>query len=247
MICFLCSGSSHNPPQGEAPTFVEVLEGLRVNHASSAVLEARITGHPLPKVVWYHGSKELPNSPDFHQQYDESTGKIRLTIAEVFVDDQGPYRAIAVNEFGKDETTAFVGLNDLEVLNENELHQAPKVIVPLKANVITAHCPVDMIAQFEAFPPPTIKWYKKGKEIKPSVEFVIEHLENATRLHIEEVYEDDSGEYEVRIFNDAGEARTAASLVVLSKFNILVPISSELFCCFYCMYFLEYLPWSISI
>ncbi|KAF2360265.1 Immunoglobulin I-set [Trinorchestia longiramus] len=207
--------SSHKPPRGEAPVFTEALQGQRVNHACPAVLTARLTGHPPPKVVWFQGSKELPNSPDFRQEFDEASGRICLTIAEVFVDDQGPYRAVAVNEFGKDETTAFVGLKDLEVLDRDELRQAPRITEPLKANVITAHSAVDMAAKFEAFPPPTIKWYKKGKEIKPSVEFNIEHQSNGTKLHIEEVFEDDSGEYEVRIFNDAGEARTAASLVVL--------------------------------
>ena len=189
-----------------------------MKHGTPAVLTARVTGYPLPQVIWYHGSKEIPKSEDFQQDYNPETGHVKLTIEEVFVDDQGAYRAVAVNELGRDETTAFVGLDDIEVLQKNELRQAPRVTVPLKANIVSAHSSVDLIAQYEAFPPPTLKWYKRGKEIKPSSEFIITNEGNEAKLHIEEVYEDDSGEYEVRIFNDVGEARTAASLVVLRKY-----------------------------
>lgn len=205
--------------------FVDALQGQRVKHGSRVVLQARLTGSPAPQIIWYHGSREIPNSPDFRQEYDVSTGVIRLCIEEVFVDDQGPYRAVAINEYGKDETTAFVGLDDIEILQKSELRQAPRVTVPLKASIIQAHASVDMITQFEAFPPPTIKWYKRGKEIQASAEYHIVHEETETKLHIEEVYEDDSGEYEVRIFNDAGEARTAASLVVLSEFLTTLPLT----------------------
>lgn len=210
-------GNREAKPRGEVPLFVEVLQGQRAMHGSPVALQARLTGHPTPQVVWYHGSKEIPNTPDFRQEYDTTSGVIKLLIEEVFVDDQGPYRAVAINEYGKDETTAFIGLDDIEFLQKSELRQAPRVTLPLKANIVHVNASVNMMAQFEAFPPPTIKWYRQGKEIKPSAEYHITNHDSETRLHIEEVYEDDLGEYEVRIFNDAGEARSAASLIVLSK------------------------------
>ena len=220
---FYCSfvGSKPQAPQGEQPVFVEVLQGRRVKHGSPVVLQARVTGYPAPQIFWYFGSKEIPNSPDFRQEYDQEQGKITLRIEEVFVDDQGPYRAVAINEYGRDETTAFVGLEDIEIIQKTELRQAPRVTQPLKANIVPANSAVELVAKFEAFPVPSIKWYRRGKEIKPSTEFIIENSFNEAKLRIEEVYEDDSGEYEVRIFNDAGEARTAASLVVLSESTCL--------------------------
>ena len=85
---------------------------------------------------------------------------------------------------------------------------------PSQPSIVTINSPLDLLTRYEAFPPPTVKWFHLGKELKPSVDYQIETMTNETTLHIEEVFEDDCGEYEVKIFNEAGEARTVASVII---------------------------------
>ena len=177
-------------------------------------MEAKLTGIPLPIIVWYHGKDEIIDSPDFSCTYDASSGIVKLTIDEIFLDDQGSYRAIAVNEHGRDETSAFVGVEDIEVVESDDARFAPRIISPLKSNVLSTLASVDFTVEFEAFPPPIVKWYCEEKEIYNGDQYLITNGYDNSTLHIEELYEEDAGEYEVRIFNDVGEARSAASLIV---------------------------------
>ena len=185
-----------------------------MKHGSKVTLDAVVSGTPPPVIVWYHGNAEIPNCPDFVQEHNTATGEIKLTIEEIFVDDQGPYRALAVNKFGKVETSAIIGLEDIEVVEQSDVRCAPRIITPLKPNVINARNPLDFIVEFEAFPPPIIKWYRDERELVPSSVYRITYGYGDSVFHIDELYEEDAGEYEVRIFNDVGEARSAASLIV---------------------------------
>lgn len=214
---FSFSGGRKVEPRTEPPHFVDILKPLKIRHGDKAVLEGRLTGTPTPRVIWYHGDKEIPPSADFLQEHDTSSGIVKLTIQEIFIDDRGLYRAIAVNEHGRDETTAYVTVEDIELLEKSELRQAPRVILPLEAQVVLVGSSINLLARYDAFPPPIIKWYRDGTEIKRSSDFVIQQSNGETSLQINEVFEDDSGIYEIRIFNEAGEARTSASINILSK------------------------------
>lgn len=217
MLSFFLSGRQEEVPRGEQPLFYEVVQPTRAKHGEEAVFKAKVRGHPPPKVLWYHDEKEIPISEDFAQEYHVPSGTVQLTIKDVFIDDKGLYKAVAINEHGTDETTGYLTVEDLELLEKRELRQAPQITVPLEAQVLPMGSPVVMRAKYEAFPPPIIKWYKEEKEIKPSTDFTIETTEDETTLEIHELFEDDYGEYQVRIFNEAGEARSAATVVVTRK------------------------------
>lgn len=161
--------------------------------------------------------KELVNTQEFVQEFDETTGRAALTISEVFIDDKGLYRCVALNQHGQDETAAYVTVEDMEVLEKSELRQAPRITLPLQPQIVKTSSPLDLLAHYEAFPPPTVKWYHQGKELKPSRDYKIEQTEDETTLHIEEVYDDDSGDYEVKVFNEVGEARSVATVIVTRK------------------------------
>lgn len=215
---FLITARSKDKPRGEPPKFTVPLKPLRVKHGEKVVLEASVKGVPAPRVIWYHLDKEVAPSPEFVQVHDIITEHVALTINEVFIDDRGLYRCMAVNEFGRDETASYVTVEDIEVLEKCELRQAPRITLPLEPKILKKHSSLDLLARYEAFPPPTVKWYHQAKELKPSRDYTIETIEDETTLHVEEVFEDDCGEYEVRIFNEVGEARTVASVIVTSKF-----------------------------
>ncbi|KAK7082944.1 hypothetical protein SK128_021395 [Halocaridina rubra] len=213
MFAWLWSRSK-DKPRGEPPKFLVPLQPLQVKHGAKAVLETTVRGQPTPRVLWYHLDKEVVPSPDFVQEHDTATGQVKLTISEIFIDDKGLYRCVANNEYGRDETASYITVEDIEMLEKSELRQAPQITLPLQAQVVKIGSSLDLLARYEAFPPPTIKWYHQGKELKPSRDFIIEHIDDQTTLHVEEIFEDDCGEYEVRVFNEVGEARTLASIFV---------------------------------
>lgn len=212
---------SKDKPRGEPPKFLVPLQPQKVKHGEKVVLETSVRGLPTPRVIWYHLDKEVVPSPEFVQEHDTTTGRVVLTINEVFIDDKGLYRCLAVNEFGRDETASYVTVEDIEVLEKCELRQAPRITLPLQPQILKKHSSLDLLARYEAFPPPTVKWYHQGKELKPSRDYKIETIEDETSLHVEEVFEDDYGEYEVRIFNEAGEARTVASVIVTQPLEVV--------------------------
>lgn len=173
-------------------------------------------------MLWYHLEEEILPSQEFVQEYDATTGRAALTVSEVFIDDTGLYRCLAVNQHGQDETVTYLTVEDLEILEKQELRQAPRITFPLQAQIIKKASPLVLQARYEAFPPPTVKWYHQGKELKPSLDYKIEQFEDETTLCMEEVFEDDTGEYEVKVFNEAGEARSVATVIVTRKLIITV-------------------------
>ena len=51
-------------------------------------------------------SQVVVDNPDFKTIYNKATGECELFISEVFPQDTGDYRCIAVNQYGKAVTNA---------------------------------------------------------------------------------------------------------------------------------------------
>jgi len=63
-----------------------------------------------------------------------------------------------------------------------------------------------------------VVWLHNHKEIKPSKDFEYANVANVYTLKIAEIFPEDSGTYTCEAFNDAGEAFSSCSIVVLGKF-----------------------------
>lgn len=63
-------------------------------------------------------------------------------------------------------------------------------------------------------PEPTVAWYKGEKLLRPSPDFHQTYTKGVARLHIEDVFPDDNGDYVLVATNKAGEARTVCTLLV---------------------------------
>lgn len=152
MVFLLIAARSKDKPRGEPPKFLVPLQPQKVKHGEKVVLETSVRGLPTPRVIWYHLDKEVVPSPEFVQEHDTTTGRVVLTINEVFIDDKGLYRCLAVNEFGRDETASYVTVEDIEVLEKCELRQAPRITLPLQPQILKKHSSLDLLARYEAFP-----------------------------------------------------------------------------------------------
>ena len=60
-------------------------------------------------------------------------------------------------------------------------------------------------------------WLHNDKEIKPSKEFQYQNVGDTYSLIINEIYPEDAGVYTCEAYNNAGEAFSSCTLIVLSK------------------------------
>lgn len=96
------------------------------------------------------------------------------------------------------------------------VHEAPKIIKPLEALIVEKGTTVTLEVEFTGFPQPKVEWFRNGKQLT-DVEIVT--TETKTTLIIKKIMRKSTGKYEVRVSNDAGEAKTSASLQVVGEFE----------------------------
>lgn len=75
----------------------------------------------------------------------------------------------------------------------------------------------------ESYPRPSVFWYLNGKEIQPSKDFGIDHLEDGTSiLTLGEVFPDDAGELMCEAHNDKGVVTSITHLNVTGQFCLFL-------------------------
>ena len=62
----------------------------------------------MPEISWYHDDKIITENQDFNLTYNVESGACTLLIAEVFPQDAGEYKCIAVNPHGEAVTRAML-------------------------------------------------------------------------------------------------------------------------------------------
>ncbi|WKX89586.1 hypothetical protein Q1695_008890 [Nippostrongylus brasiliensis] len=189
------------------PKIIKGLEDQVVAKGASLVFEVKVEGE-VDELRWSKDAAPITAGANaIIEKIDDKT--YRLTIPKADLDDAGHYSVEAINETGKaasdakgevDEKPEIVkGLNDLEVSEGDDEVFKVEVSVPVR----------------------TVKWYKNGQEIKPSV-----HLEpkkigpKKYELIINRAELDDAATFKVVLSNAAGECDSSAQLTV-TKPNIL--------------------------
>lgn len=67
---------------------------------SPAKLEVKISGEPEPDVEWFKDEQPIEDGGNFRIEFDDSDG-CALIINSARLEDEGQYRCVATNEFGK--------------------------------------------------------------------------------------------------------------------------------------------------
>lgn len=88
-------------PEGKAPEFIFNLTSIKVMDGEEVKFRCEVSGIPMPEITWYHDEMVIEENQDFSMTYDRETGICTLLIVEVFPQDRGEYRCVAVNEFGE--------------------------------------------------------------------------------------------------------------------------------------------------
>ncbi|OWF42675.1 Smoothelin [Mizuhopecten yessoensis] len=94
------------------PVILHQLSDISVVLGKSVTLQCDVRGSPVPMIMWRKDGQVIGNMPDFHQTYDSNVA--RLTIKEIFEQDNGRYDCVARNSFGSVTSTCKLTVTDEE-------------------------------------------------------------------------------------------------------------------------------------
>lgn len=87
-------------PEGESPKFIQPLKSQEVFEGSPAKLDVRISGEPEPEIEWFKDQQPIEEGGNFRIEFDDTNG-CALIINSTKLKDEGLYRCVASNSFGK--------------------------------------------------------------------------------------------------------------------------------------------------
>ncbi|KAJ8954582.1 hypothetical protein NQ318_003113 [Aromia moschata] len=96
------------------------LRDTRCCDGDAVTLECKVESTPPPEIRWEKGGKLIHLGGDFNAEFDGETA--RLSINQVYPEDEGEYTCVAYNELGKAVTSACL-IIDLPEEKENLLSQ----------------------------------------------------------------------------------------------------------------------------
>uniref|UniRef100_A0A1A9W7E8 Ig-like domain-containing protein n=1 Tax=Glossina brevipalpis TaxID=37001 RepID=A0A1A9W7E8_9MUSC len=208
----------------EIPHFKIPLSNAMARVGQKIKLEALIGGLPIPNVCWLHNGK--PYKPrDMKYEY----GRVTLIIPQAYPNDAGVYVLTAKNLAGEVYSSCDVTIkgrlpnetSDSEMASDMEPIK-PKVEMPLKDVSIFEGKPVRLDCVIVGQPEPEVIWYHNEQPVKESVDIQLLFQGDRCSLIIQEVYQEDAGNYKVVAINSAGQASNSCELKV-TPLNIAEP------------------------
>nr|XP_054753173.1 muscle M-line assembly protein unc-89-like [Lytechinus pictus] len=215
-----------------APCFLSAPPPMTVGAPGEPVrLSCRVGGNPVPKVIWSKDGRLLTSVPRMKILQDEDIHT--MLILECLPEDAGNYTIEIVGPSGKKTNCFRIQIkgdkpDDFEPHYPEVPHHHPEVqpigfaTLPEFRSVLT-DCivpdgsPVELACEVIGTPPPVINWYHNGGIIKPSRYFRMSYDDGIARLQINEVFQEDGGEYVCEAFNNAGRISCSGILNVQGK------------------------------
>ncbi|CAI4225106.1 unnamed protein product [Auanema sp. JU1783] len=207
----------------EKPHVVKQLRNTVINEGETAHMDCVIVGHPEPEVVWYKEEKTLTENE--RTRLDFAGDHCSVTIQSSIPSDSGLYTAKAKNIHG--ETTSFCQLKvapkkqppptpPKPTSRPSSVMARPPSIQPALTNSTWSEgqtASLQVLIQGE--PRPAVQWLFNDQPIQQTSQVHIEEKSDGwSRLIISPVQAHHAGLYTVVADNEAGEARTGASLHV---------------------------------
>ncbi|KAF6738677.1 Obscurin [Oryzias melastigma] len=161
-------------------------------HENESVTMCAIVSHERAKVRWLKDG-QLLNENNIHISSEGNTH--RLTINPLQLSDSGDY----VCDISTDEMSFSLMVKETKVKFIKRLEDT----VSLKGGSLTLQCEVNK-------PKGDVQWLKDGKEISPSRKYTIRAQGRERSLTIQQLLEEDAGEYSCESTND----KTSATVTV---------------------------------
>uniref|UniRef100_A0A1I8GUQ1 Fibrillar collagen NC1 domain-containing protein n=1 Tax=Macrostomum lignano TaxID=282301 RepID=A0A1I8GUQ1_9PLAT len=233
--------------QNSKPVFVSPLKDVTVPEGAPVRLDCSVTGVPDPSVEWFKSGRSIMESSDY--KFSIEGDKVVLTIPEAFSNDTAEYMIRAFNDFGSAESRCKGSATD-----HNESAPVDESVAPTRAKkpqrelrmprdegappefvrkLAGQNCsegePLEMSVQITGSPVPQVVWFKDGKKIEPSPDFILGNDGETSFMKIPEVFQEDSGRYEVVATNPHGTAKSGANLRVRPLSTEGIKISPQMY------------------
>ncbi|XP_016098877.1 myosin light chain kinase, smooth muscle-like [Sinocyclocheilus grahami] len=203
------------PPSFESqPESQEVVQGEKVT------FRCQVSGSPVPTVSWLKDGAPLRQRSGVSTRQEGSLHVLCLESAHIT--DTGQYGCTAANKRGK--TAAHCSLtvkpkpgvkrSAAPPVTDVRRPSSPVFLRGLQDLRVMDGCQVTMTVEVTGNPAPEVVWLHNGKEIQESEDFHFERKGCRYTLFIQEVFPEDTGTYTCEVCNEAGVARTEASLTV---------------------------------
>ncbi|XP_066996546.2 titin homolog isoform X2 [Anabrus simplex] len=111
------------------PVIKRELKDLRCCDGDAVTLECRVFAIPTPDIRWEKGGRLVPLGGDFSAEFDGENA--RLSIQQVFPEDEGEYTCVAYNELGRALTSACLVVDvpeEKETLLSRQLSRPPGLL-----------------------------------------------------------------------------------------------------------------------
>lgn len=208
------------------PSVQLALKDVSIFEGKPVRLDCVIVGQPEPEVIWYHNDRPVKESADVQLLFQGD--KCSLIIQEVYQEDGGNYKVVAINSAGEASSSCELKVTPLNIAEpatraQSERQSQAKELEPkfekfLSDVMVDEGETVEMEVVTSGDKPMTAKWFLSNKELSNTDRFLIEsNLSGGVfKLTIRSVNNDDKGVYTVKVFNSAGEAKCFSHLNVKS-------------------------------
>lgn len=128
-----------------APKIVIETKEIETKIQSTAILEAKVIGDPVPEIVWFKNDEEIKEVERIKMMFEDDIATI--VIKNVETEDEGEYKLVAKNDIGSDTETINLFIK-----------AAPR----FKKNLIdyegVTGSEITLTVQIEASPKPIVQW-----------------------------------------------------------------------------------------
>lgn len=128
-----------------APQIIIETKEIETKIQSTAILEAKVIGDPVPEIVWLKNDEEIKEDERIKIMFEDDIATI--VIKNVETDDEGEYKLVAKNDIGSDTET----INLL-------IKAAPRFRKNLIDYEGVTGSEITLTVQIEASPKPIVQW-----------------------------------------------------------------------------------------
>lgn len=128
-----------------APRIITEIKEFETKIQSTAILEVKVTGDPVPDIVWLKNDEQIKEDERIKIMFEDDIAAI--VIKNVDVEDEGEYKVVAKNDIGSDTETINLFIKAAPRFTKNLIdHEG------VTGNDVT------LTVKIEASPKPIVQW-----------------------------------------------------------------------------------------
>ncbi|KAK7082961.1 hypothetical protein SK128_020955 [Halocaridina rubra] len=195
----------------EAPFFIGTFPNQAKLPGRDVKMSVKVDAVPKPELSWYFNDKPIQLDGDRFRVRKDGDGQT-LIIKDCTYSDSGTYKVIAKNREGQAEHQAALEVSD--DVDPNRRAEAPVFLKVMGDQELFEGSNALFKAVVTGKPEPEFKWTKNGGTIIPTNRVIIERdHEGLIRLTIKHISPEDAGVYQLKVWNEHGEASCQGKLI----------------------------------